>query len=447
MPSRRDTLGLCGGALLGLSGCIGPEGGRTGTARTDDRTDGSDGTDGDPTTGDPNTDSPEPGTGIEVEGGSLAWERAFGDDLVSEPAFVDGTVAVAVGTDVIGLDAATGETAWTFETAVSLDGDYEYGRPTADLRISDGTLYALVGISVGTGAHDHVLHALTADGDERWRFGTGVSGFHSFIGFGDGAVVVATNDDAISAERDHAVFAIETATGDERWRDESGDAMGGTVAGGVALVEADRAVDCFDLETGERRFRYEAPEDARATATAVGDGRAFVVLDRYDPGPDQATMEVVSTADGSAQWELAGEVVTSVRYLDDCYVGGGRVARLGPDGTERWSYDGGGPVYHAPFDADALYTNPGSRVVSLARNSGTERWDAEATDLAIPRTRAGDAVVSMDGDARTVFAHDAGDGTELWRATLPGGYPPTPAAGPDGAYVATTAGGVGKIGF
>ncbi|SHH24218.1 hypothetical protein [Halobaculum gomorrense] len=39
------------------------------------------------------------------------------------------------------------------------------------------------------------------------------------------------------------------------------------------------------------------------------------------------------------------------------------------------------------------------------------------------------------------------DGTELWRATIPGDYPPTPAAGPDGAYVATTAGGVGKIGL
>ena len=420
MPSRRDALDLCGGALLGIAGCIGPEGGRTGTARTDGRTDEADGSNGDVTTGDPDTDSPEPGTGIEVEGGSLAWERALGDDLISEPVFIDGTIAVAVGTAVVGLDAATGETAWTFETAVTLDGEYGYGRPTADLRVHEGTLYALVGISVGTGAHDHVLHALTADGDERWRFGTGVAGFHSFVGFGDGAVVVATNDDAISDERNHAVFA---------------------------LVEADTAVDCFDLDTGGRHFRYEAPENARATATAVGDGRAFVVLDRYDPGPDQATMEVVSTADGTAEWELDGEVVTSVRYRDDCYVGGERVARLGSDGTERWSYDGGGPVYHAPFDVDALYTASESRVVSLARDSGTERWDAEATDLAIPRVRAGDALVSMDGDARTVFAYDADDGAELWRATVPGGYQPTPTAGPDGAYVATTAGGIGKIGF
>ncbi|MXR40999.1 PQQ-binding-like beta-propeller repeat protein [Halobaculum sp. WSA2] len=442
MPSRRDVLGLCGGALLGLAGCVGPEGGRTGTAGTDDRTDGPD---SDSTTADRDTDSPEPGTGIEVEGGSLAWERSLGDDLVSEPAFVDGTVAVAVGTDVVGLDAATGETAWTFETAVSIGDEYEYGRPTADLRVHEGTLYALVGISVGTGAHDHVLHALTADGDERWRFGTRVAGFHSFLGFGDGAVVVGTNDDAISDELDHAVFAIETADGSRRWTAESGDAMDGTVADGVALVEADTAVDCFDLETGERRFRSEAPDDARVTATAAGDGRAFLVFDRYDPEPDQPTMAAVSTADGSAAWDLAGEVVTSVRYLDDCYVGGERVARLGPDGNERWSYDGGGLIHDVPFDADALYTNPDSRIVSLARDSATERWTAEATDLAVPRVRAGDALVSSDGDARTVFAHAVDDGTELWRATLPGGYPPDPAAGPDGAYVATTAGGVGRV--
>ena len=43
------------------------------------------------------------------------------------------------------------------------------------------------------------------------------------------------------------------------------------VADGVALVEADTAVDCFDLETGERRFRSEAPADARVTATAAGE--------------------------------------------------------------------------------------------------------------------------------------------------------------------------------
>jgi outer membrane protein assembly factor BamB len=55
--------------------------------------------------------------------------------------------------------------------------------------------------------------------------------------------------------------------------------------------------------------------------------------------------------------------------------------------------------------------------------------------------------VSSDGDARTVFAHDASDGTELWRATLPGDYPPTRAAGPDGAYAATAADGVGTIGL
>lgn len=93
MPSRRDALGLCGGALLGpgLAGYIAPESGRTGTARTNDGTNGPNGTDTAPTTEDQITGSPEPRTGIEVDGGSLAWERAFGEDLVSGPAFADGT--------------------------------------------------------------------------------------------------------------------------------------------------------------------------------------------------------------------------------------------------------------------------------------------------------------------------------------------------------------------
>ncbi|WP_313694741.1 PQQ-binding-like beta-propeller repeat protein [Halorarum halobium] len=442
MVSRRTTLRLAGAGLLGLAGCT-DRGGRTPTATQSDTPDGSTPDGGGPTDGTP---SETPGDSrIDVEGASPTWTASLGDGLVTDPVYADGHVAVVVGTTVYGVDAATGETAWTFESPVSPEGDY--GRPAAELVRHDGVLYALVGISVGTGAHDHVLHALTPAGEERWTYESGTGGFHTVVGFGDEAVVLGTSDDAIGPvdSGGHAAIAVNLADGRERWRAETADAMGGSVGDDFVAVELYGGVDCFDVATGERRFQFAPDGDDRISATAVGGGRAFVGVDRYEG--DEPTMHALFAETGAMDWSLSGTVVSSLRYRGDLYVGGETVARYGPTGPRRWSFDGGGLLTGVPFDPDALYTNADSSVVKLSRETGAGLWTADATDLAIPRARGGDAVVSADGQARTVFAHSAGDGSELWRASLPGEYPPTPAAGDDGAILATVDGELAMVPF
>ncbi|QLG62123.1 outer membrane protein assembly factor BamB family protein [Halorarum salinum] len=436
MVSRRTALRLAGAGLVGLAGCTDRRGAGTPTATESDAPDET--TPGGGTPGDGTPDDPNRNTDVELEGATPAWARVLGEDLSTDPAYADGHVAVVVGTTAYGLDAATGETAWTFESPVSPGGDY--GRPTATLAAHDGVLYALVGVSVGTGAHDHVLHALTPSGEERWTYESGIGGFHELVGFGDGAAVLGTSDDAVGGPDSggHATIAVDLAAGRERWRTETADVLGGTVGDDVAVVRVNGAVDCLALATGERRFRFAPAVDGRISASAVGGGRVFAGLLRYEG--DGPTAYALSAEDGTEDWTVDGTVVTSLRYLDDLYVGGEHVVRYGPDGTERWRYDGGGLVADVPFYDDALYTNSGSRVVAVDRQDGRELWGTAATDLAIPRARDGDAVVSSDGQARTVFAHSAGDGIERWRATLPDEYPPTPAAGGDGAYLATVGG-------
>lgn len=437
MVSRRNSLRFAGTGLFGIAGCLGGDASATPT----DTEDGTPSPDAGPTPRNSPTGTPH--VGVEIDGADPAWVRSLDGTVRTDPVAVDGRVAVVVGTTVRALDAETGETAWTFESPVSPGRDY--GRPAATLEEHDGTLYALVGVSVGTGAHDHVLHALMPDGEEEWTYESGVGGFHDLVGFGDGAAVLATSDDAIGGADSggHPVLAVDLANGSERWRAESADGMGGNVGDEHAVVRGYGWVDCFDVATGERRFRFE-PDDGRDVgATAVGGGRVFVGV---RPGDDSPTLYALA-ADGSTDWSQSDRFVSSLRYLDDLYVGGGTVARFDPDGSQRWSYDGGGLLTHVPFDDDALYTNAGERVIELDRETGEERWAADATDLAIPRARGADAVISSDGQERAAFAHDVRTGEELWRASLPDEYPPDPVADDTGAYLATAHGGVVKIQF
>ena len=440
MVSRRTCLRLGSAALLGLAGCTAPGGsdGDGTSTPTDDPTP----TPTDVPTGERSeTDerrtgqSPtgEPGD-VTVEGADPAWTRALGAPLRGGPAYVDGRVVVAAGERVYALDAATGETAWTLDPPAVPERDHE--RLDATFRAHDGVLYTLLGVSFGTGASDYSLHALTPAGEERWRYTSDVNGLHTLVGFGGGRAVLATGDDAVSGRPSHTVFAVGLTSGERRWTGESGDVTGGAVGPGLATVETYGAVDGFDVESGEHRFRFAPASETRIHDSAVGDGSAYVAA---SVGED-ATPNVVALdpRSGAPVWQGVESAVTSLRYLDALYAGGDSVVRVGADGEERWRYDGGGPLTDVPFDDEALYTNAGSRVVAVGREDGEERWSTDAPDRLLPRLRSGDAVVSHAGKLRRVFVHDAADGTERWRAHVPGGYTHGPTAGDGGAYLVTS---------
>ncbi|WP_435125193.1 PQQ-binding-like beta-propeller repeat protein [Halobaculum sp. D14] len=439
MVSRRRALQLAGAGFVALAGCA------DGGGETPNPTDADTPTETPPATSSTPTSETPDAAGVELTGAAATWTRSFDGTLRTDPAVVADRVAVVVDTTVYGLDAASGETRWTFESPVTVDA--EYGRPTASLQVHDGTLYALVGVSVGTGAHDYVLHALTPGGDERWRYESPLRKFHQVAGFGDGAAVIPTHDDAIGGGREETTFAVNLHNGTRRWRADTGDGMDGAVGRRYAAVETYGAVDCLGLAGGTHRFRYSPDGDADIGASAVGSGRLFVGLQPFAQNADGPSLVALDAASGDEQWSLRDATVSSLRTPDDLYVGGDAVLRLSPDGTERWRYDRGGLLTGVPFDDEALYTNADASVVAVDRGSGDELWSADTSDVALPRARGGDAVVSSDGGARTVYAHGVSDGDERWRATLSGEYPPTPAADADGAYLATAGGELLKVPF
>ncbi len=447
MPSRRDVLALCTGSFAAVTGC----GSRAGTETESP-------TDREPTTGSTTsrqtlTPTPGPATGVTVDDAAATWERVLEPTLRAGPVHVGGTVVAVYGPTVYGFDAATGETAWRVDSRVEIGEGWRAG---ASLWAHDAVAYVLVGENRGLSVRDAVVVAVDpADGTERWRRETGITGVHALVGFGADSLVVGTSDDFIQAERRHEAFALALGDGSRRWTGQAGDAFGGGVGAGVACVRATSAVDCFDLETGDHRFRYTPPGGEESEmdgggevqAVAIGRGRLFVPGAPRNFGAADRTFAALSASDGSVAWELTGQAVSSARYRDDLYLGGERVERYSPDGTRRWSYDAGGHVTDVPFGEGALYTNPGSRIVAVARDSGEERWSTGTTDLAAPVGVAGDAVVSADRRARTVIAHDVADGTEQWRATVDGEEPlsAVPAVGSGAAYLATSEGAMVRV--
>ncbi|QLG27474.1 PQQ-binding-like beta-propeller repeat protein [Halorarum halophilum] len=442
MVSRRRTLHLLGAGLFGLGGCS-----ERGENATPTRTPSPTGTaTGTPTaaTDTTSTGTPSPsGGGFEIDGATPDWERSIGERVHGDPVYADGHVVLAAGETVYGLDAETGETAWTFDPPVSIERRVE--RFDATFRVHDGTLYALVGVHFGLGGRDYRLSALRPDGTERWYHESELGGFHEFVGFRDGVVVLVTNDDEFQPDG-QSVVAVDRGNGRERWRADTGDAFGGAVGSEVATVNAgDRVVDCFDLATGDRRFRFSPPGDDPSVASAVGDGPVFVALRRYDADGDDPTLYALSPVSGDEIWSLAVGSVTSLRLLDDLYVGGASVRRVGSDGSEVWRYDDGESVTGVPFDEGALYIDAESQVVKIDRGNGRELWTANATVASSPVAVGGDAVLSVGDSA--VTARSVGDGVERWRAISDGEHLLDPMADATGAYLVTGHGGVVKVPF
>lgn len=439
MRSRRTTLQLLAAGLAGVTGCATQrEQTDASTARPSSPSPTATATDT-PQDSTP-TDSPEPSTGISVEGAQLAWERSLGGRIDAGPVVFGDSLVVAAGGRFYWLDRDTGETSQLLVPGVVPD---DRGRPDTILRVRDGTLYAVAGISFGTGAADYQLLAIDPDGSTRWERQTGLGGFHSLLGFGDGAIVIATGDDAVASAPSHPVVAFDTATGERRWGGESGDAAGGAVSASRAVVQTYGAVDGFRVADGRRQFRY-TPDDTDIADTAAGDGLAFVGLERFD-APDGVASLVALDEAGAVAWDAPLGFVNSLRYEQDLFVGGRQLTRLAPDGTVRWRYEAPSILSGVPFDDRAVYTNTKSSVAAVRRTDGTELWTSTASDVAIPRALGGDTLVSADGGERLVFAHDARDGSQLWQASLPGEYPPDPAADASGTYLVTTDGGVGKV--
>lgn len=181
--------------------------------------------------------------------GHLEWRFMTGAPVRSSPAYGDGTVYVGSADGrVYAIDARTGRARWQFETEGAKLNSADFGFDRRTVQSSP----ALDQTTVYIGARDGILYAIDrATGRERWRFDHHISWVNSSPAI-DSGVVYAGSSDA------WFVQAVDAATAAERWRAKTGSVVWSSpaIAGStIYATEANGTVYAFDRATGAERWR------------------------------------------------------------------------------------------------------------------------------------------------------------------------------------------------
>lgn len=245
---------------------------------------------------------------VGVADGKTRWSVGSGDAF--DGRFLDDTLLVGVGGGqaIANHDAATGERRWQrrieplrsetrsftvvgdllfvggrdhedgwFGAVELADGSerWSYARGGGQAFVPTGVAVTDAGV-VGTEYGGRVFSLALADGSEQWTFDADGETRRSPVVEDETVYVRAyRNDDP------DVIHALDSATGDERWRvTVPGVASSLRIAGEVLVVRADkgRAVRGLDPADGETRWSFEAPD--RLSELAVADDRVYVSSDR-----------------------------------------------------------------------------------------------------------------------------------------------------------------------
>lgn len=347
---------------------------------------------------------------LDTQTGTEQWRTDLGPGFLRVPSgpFPGGEVAVVVlavdgdNVEIVGLDAATGQTIWT---ASGTSGGY-----AAD---ADGV--------VGGGSAIVALDRAT--GEQRWSVAQ-QGGYDNPV-IADDLVVISTESGAV---------ALDLQTGAERWRAASQlpGVPGGVVDGTLVWGGQDDPTSGIDLATGEVLWT----QPGRTTyddVFAIGNGAVFVFgIDEDGSGESTATAYEVAT--GETRWRRnLGPQFGPWPYSanDDVVVAvdpNVMVLSTG-DGSERWSTPAAGATVRyvgAVMNGDAVFVT-GESSTAMSDSSGLDE-PASEPEVTVSSTRcaggerlgAGFGPVGSSGEMaevvasadRTAFCVVTPDGTE-----------------------------------
>jgi polyvinyl alcohol dehydrogenase (cytochrome) len=375
-----------------------------------------------------------------------AWFFNADDAVTATPAVVDGTVYVGDWSgNFYALDLDTGEPRWTFRARVHprvYAGQVVSSAAVADVdgarRVYFGAGNTLYALDAGDGGvlWEHRLAPAGADEDSREIESSPV--------VVDGMVIFGSDvhnaDDGTPA----AVFALDAATGDERWTTVTAPspvetAVGGTPSGdqptgsgcadvwGSPTVDLERrlvfvgtgnctaadrwgshseAILALDLDTGEERWSYQPHEPNRDDLDFAGapnlfdvDGRAAVGLGNKD-----AVYYAVDRETGAPLWDTRVAEPGIPRPGSDYSTGG----FIGPTALAAGVIVGGTAVGGAPY------------LHAIDAASGRVLWQQDVAGPTYAAAAEANGVVFIGGTDFTFRALDLRDGDVLWERQLSG---------------------------
>ncbi|WP_458207341.1 outer membrane protein assembly factor BamB family protein [Haladaptatus sp. NG-SE-30] len=332
-------------------------------------------------------------------------------------------------------------TSWTFDT-----GD----EPAKISKIVSGMLYART---------DSTVHALSAFGDEQWRYDAepeqltkprelGVFPTYDTAYIQDGGTVSAlsrtdgserwryeggqfptvelvTARDAIV--QDDGIVALARTDGSERWRfNTSGGVWRSPYYDGNRLYVGTIHGRLYALsaETGTVDWKTEFPAPSNIYPIE-GAADALFVWNSND-----GVLHVFSTRDGAKRWEYETDDDDSFSfpgtiYGDTVYLVDGRFVRTlsATEGKERWRVDiGTNPNWRPHVVGDTVFISKSGSVTALSTRDGNRRWqfsvDSEKTPFV---AGVGDDRVIVHSRKGATYSLSPTDGEVHWRFEHPTG--------------------------
>jgi outer membrane protein assembly factor BamB len=252
----------------------------------------------------------------------IKWKFATGDRIVSSPVIHDKTIYFG-GDDgnIYAVDADTGRQIWKRATK---------GPVSSSPAVVDGIVYAT--------SYDGKLHALNAQtGALKWKFSTGgerrfeakgIDGmepktqtiaepFDVFLSspvVADGAVYFGSGDGN--------VYAVDVATGEQRWNFKTGDVVHSSPAfaeGVLFFGSWDSYFYAVDAKTGTEKWRFHGGEDPLLHNQVGFQSSPAVVNGTVYTGCRDSNLYALDAATGKEKWRFFNDlswVITSPAVAD-----------------------------------------------------------------------------------------------------------------------------------
>lgn len=243
---------------------------------------------------------------LDAEKGALRWRARTGGRVHGSPAIAGDRVVVgSFDGSIDSFSLATGKEQWRFATMGDTLDSGKFGYDRRSIQSSPAIAKGLVFV----GARDGVLYALDlATGKERWRFDHKISWVNATAAVSDGVVYTASSDAAF-------IQAVDAETGKERWRANAEVPVWSSPAiAGDYLYAGDWVgrVQCLDRRDGKMQWKFRT--GSMILSSPAVSGQLVIV------GSTDGSVYALRTADTAVQRAV---------FFDSAFI---KAARLeGPD--------------------------------------------------------------------------------------------------------------------
>ena len=356
--------------------------------------------------------------------GVIEWSFQTAGPVRASALVDSGLIYIGSGDgDFYALDRQTGAERWR----------YRAGSPIQSSAAAWGDL-------VYFGDRANTFYALERrSGRERWRVETGSDypfewGSEGWDYFTSSPVIAG--DLLVIGSGDGSVYALDAATGNERWRLETGGRVRASpaVGGGVVFVgSADGVLYAIDLETGDVEWRFETEGASNISAEFGFDRKTIQASPALTAGAvlfgsRDGKFYAVDAASGELRWRYDHStpwVVSSAAIWDDLAIVGTSdglfVHAVNVEtGGEAWRFETGDRVFSSPaLSGSAVYIGVhDGRLLSLDAGTGEFRWTLHFGGAVMSSPVVSDGHIYVGCDDGSLYSIRLEDGPPPRRAVF-----------------------------